>query len=320
MIQASTNAVGVDNLFYAFVIVCSLVLAAIIATLFYLCIKYREGAQIDRSSPPVSNIWLELSWTLPSLIIFIVFFIWGAKLYIDSRVINSVDYEVFVIAKQWIWKFQHPDGRREVNELHIPIGKKIKLTMISEDVIHSLFIPDFRIKQDILPLRYTTLAVEATNKGVYPIYCTQYCGMNHARMLAKVFVMSNSEFKKWTDLSPTRINIVKEAESGISNEGKKLFNSHGCNSCHSVQQNISDQNNMSGPSLWNLHGQLVTLQDGSKIKADDNYIHESVFKPNAKIVKNYGPIMPTFIGLLNEEEFQKILSYIKSLKQGSGNK
>lgn len=319
MIEASTNAPIFDKLFFSVVVVCSVVFMGVMSTLFYFSWKYRSTNSVDRNSPPVSNTKLEFGWTLPTLFVFFIFFIYGAKIYSDSRSINSIDDEVFVMAKQWVWKFQHKDGRREVNVLHIPVGKKIKLTMISEDVVHSLFIPDFRIKQDLLPERYTTLVFQATRPGMYPVLCTQYCGVDHSKMLANVIVMNEGDFKVWNDLYETSIGTL-DVEKNLILEGKHLFYNKGCIACHLDKPEASGQTVMAGPRLWNLYGHAVSIQDGSEVTADDNYIRESVFDPNAKIVKGFQPLMPTFEGLLTENDFQKILAYIKSLKQGSSPK
>jgi cytochrome c oxidase subunit 2 len=312
MKQASTIASQVDQLFLGISIVLLLVFFGILATMIYLGIKYRAGNEIDRSRPPRMNLKLELSWTLPTLIIFGVFFILGLNLYTKSREEKNFDEEIFVMAKQWMWKFQYANGRRDVDELHIPIGKKIKLTMISEDVIHSFFIPDFRIKQDLLPGKYTSVIIEAKTPGVYPLLCTQYCGVKHAGMLAQVYVDDKDSYEHWKNARGTFVSVDVHTKNKVQ-EGKSLFNQKGCSSCHATE---ATEEEMLGPPLYNLYGSTVTLEDGRKITADENYIHDAVYLPNKEIVKGYKPLMSTFKDILTEDEFRKILSYIQSLRTG----
>lgn len=307
MIQASTHAPLVDNLFLTITLIVGAVFLIVIGALFFLGVKYRANSEVDRSSPPVDNLPLEIGWIVVTLLIFIGIFIWGAKLYSTSRAAYLIEREIFVTAKQWVWDFQHESGRREVNELHIPVGQKIKISMISLDVVHSLFIPDFRVKQDILPERYTSLVFEASKIGTYPLLCTQFCGISHSRMLAKIIVMSESDFNHWS-------NEVLKSTDELVNAGKKLFTSLGCTACHATEKPEAGDEPMVGPSLWNLHGSFVSLKDGSKMKADDNYIHTCIFKPNTYPLSGYEPVMPSFEGIMTEEDFQKVLSYIKSLK------
>lgn len=308
MTAPSEIAHKVDHLFFWVVTICTFVFLCIIIAMIYLGYKYRVGAKVDRANPPRSHLGLELAWTLPTLIVFILFFINGANLYTKSKAPIDTDMEVYVIAKQWMWKFQHTEGHHEINELHLPLGKKIKLTMLSEDVIHSFFLPDFRIKQDLLPGRYTTLMLKPQKEGVFRIYCSEYCGSKHAQMLGRVIVMNNPSFEKW--------KLAQRPWPGkiTSSRGQKLFNDYGCIACHSTRPSDVLDQDMAGPSLWNIYNKKVTLTDGKTIVADESYIHRAVYEPNAMIVKGFKPQMPTFKGIITNEEFQDILGFLKTLK------
>jgi cytochrome c oxidase subunit 2 len=313
MTYPSVVASQVDELFFWVVAVCALVFLGILACMIYLGVKYRARAEVDRSAPPLTHLGLELAWTIPTLIVFVIFFLAGASLYSKSRATTESELEVFVVAKQWMWKFQHSEGQHEIDVLHLPVGKKIKLTMISEDVIHSFFLPDFRIKQDLLPGRYTTLMLGPKRVGTYPIYCSQYCGARHARMLGEVRVLSTLDFARWKAEAQSWGSKTLKDNSSLAAAGRKLFEANGCISCHSTRPADALDQNLSGPSLWNIYRSQVTLRDGKKIIADENYIHRSVYEPNAMIVKGFSPQMPTFEGIMSDEDFQKILAYLKTL-------
>ncbi len=309
--EASDLSREVDTLFLAIIFVCGIVFFGIVAAMLYLSLKYKKDKLIDRSSPPLKNLKLELSWTLPTLLIFLIFFVWGAQLYRNSHEDQAVSQEIFVTGKQWMWKFQHPGGQKEIDELHLPVGEPVKLIMISEDVIHSFFLPDFRIKQDLLPGRYTKLIFTPNKTGTFRIYCSQYCGARHSYMLGKVIIQSKIEFDSWRESRP-----VWSSGSQNLNAGQKVFTKYGCNACHSIRPKDVLDENLSGPTLWNLYQSKVTLHDGKVITADENYIRESIFHPNAKVVKGFSPQMPTFEGLIPEEEMQALQTYMKSLRAG----
>jgi cytochrome c oxidase subunit 2 len=228
-----------------------------------------------------------------------VMFVWGAIIYFDIYNPPNDALEISVVGKQWMWKSQHPTGQSEINELHLPVGQPVKLTMTSEDVIHDFFLPAFRVKQDVLPGRYTTLWFEATKSGVFPLYCAEYCGTQHSGMIGRIIVLEPAEFEKWLSGGATGLSMV--------DMGASLFQRFGCHTCH------RDGGTSQGPSLTGLFGKTVKLQDGNTVLADENYIRESILDPRAKIVTGYQPIMPTFKGLVSEEGILQLIAYIKSL-------
>jgi cytochrome c oxidase subunit II len=227
-----------------------------------------------------------------------IMFIWGTSLYVTAYRPPAGALEVFVVGKQWMWKLQHPEGQREIDELHIPMGRPIRLTMTSEDVIHSFFIPAFRIKKDVLPGRYTTIWFEATKPGEYHLFCTQYCGTNHAAMIGRVVVMKPVDYERW---------LGGAAGESMVSAGERLFQAEGCIGCHRLDGTGP------APSLVGVFGKPVQLQGGETVTADADYIRESILSPMAKIVAGYQPIMPTFQGRLSEEQLLRLIAYIKSL-------
>jgi len=235
-----------------------------------------------------------------------VMFVWGAKLFfvIYHPPINSL--EITVVAKQWMWKVQHPEGRLEIDELHVPVGRPIKLTMTSQDVIHDFFVPAFRVKKDVLPGRYTTVWFEATKAGEYHLFCSQYCGTQHSGMVGRIVVMEAPHYQTWLSGGTTGMSLAAA--------GEKLFQTLGCVSCH------ADNDTGRGPSLAGLFGKAIQLQGGKSVIADEAYIRESILEPQAKIVAGYPPIMPTFKGLISEEGILQILAYLKSVKRDEGAK
>ena len=240
-------------------------------------------------------------WTIIPLGIVMVMFGWGAKVFFDLYRVPDNAMEIFVVGKQWMWKVQHMDGQREINELHVPIGRPVRLIMGSEDVIHSFYIPAFRVKADVIPGRYNTLWFTATQPGRYHLFCAEYCGTKHSGMIGSVIAMEPAEYQAWLDGGP--------AESSPVAAGAKLFQDLACITCHT--QNEQGR----GPMLNNLFGHAVDLQDGSKVTADEAYIRESILLPQAKVVAGFQPIMPTFQGLVTEEQLLQLIAYVKSLSQ-----
>jgi cytochrome c oxidase subunit 2 len=228
------------------------------------------------------------------------FFVWGASLYYRQYRPPKNAMEVYVVGKQWMWKFQHATGQREINELHVPVGRKIKLIMATEDVIHDVFIPAFRIKADVVPGRYTTEWFEATKPGRYHFFCAEYCGMNHSGMGGWVVVMEPTEFENWLSGNANQMSPAAA--------GQQMFESLGCASCHGANAEGGR-----GPALLGMFGSNVALNNGQTVKADEGYVRESILNPQAKIVTGFGPIMPSFQGQLSEEQLLQLVAYIKSL-------
>jgi cytochrome c oxidase subunit II len=296
--SASTLSGKVDAL-YIFLIAVSLFFSLLIATLVvYFAVKYRRRSPDDRPKPVHGSIMLELAWTIIPLGIAIFIFAWGATIYFSIRRAPASSMDVYVVGKQWMWKIQHASGRREINELHIPVRRPVKLTMASEDVIHSFFIPAFRVKQDVIPGQVRTMWFEATKPGTYKLFCAEYCGTKHAGMQGSIVVMEADDFQTWLSGGP-QLSVVAS--------GEKLVQELGCVTCH--QQAATGR----GPSLHGIFGKEMQLQDGGSVTVDENYLRESILNPQARIVSGYQPIMPTYQGLITEEGLMQIIAYIKSL-------
>ncbi|MCX8072129.1 MAG: cytochrome c oxidase subunit II [Candidatus Binatia bacterium] len=315
--RASTVAGEVDAL-YLFLVAVSGFFAVLIAALVVVfAIRYRRRSEDERPAAIHGSLALELAWTIIPFGLAMIMFFWGAKVYITLAVPPPDAMEVFVVGKQWMWKLQHLEGKREINELHVPVGQPIKLTMTSEDVIHSFYIPAFRIKQDAIPGRYTTAWFEATKTGTYHLFCAEYCGTEHAKMIGRIVVMEPAEYEAWlSGATTTAVAAVPAAkpedqQAAMAQAGAELFKKLGCVSCHRAQAGAL------GPSLAGLFGHNVSLQDGSTVVADEDYIRESILNPQAKIVAGYQPIMPTFKGLVNEEQLMQLIAYIKTGKAGT---
>src|SRR5262245_19599654 len=302
--QASSTAAQVDVLFL-FALGITVVFSTIIAcSILYLGVKYRRrtpgAVGIPQSSHSRATTTLEITWSVIPLVILTGMFLWGAKLYFDMARPPANAVEFYVIGKQWMWKIQHPEGRREINELHVPVGTPIKLTMTSEDVIHSFFLPSFRVKADVLPGRYSTLWFQADKTGSWHIFCSQYCGAEHSRMVGRVVVMEPHDYEAW-------LAGGGKAE-GAPQSGEELFVAKACNTCHRTDSDAR------APYLAGLFGSQVHLPDGGTATADETYVRESILNPQAKIVDGYQPLMPTFKGQLSEEEVIHLVDYVKSLK------
>jgi cytochrome c oxidase subunit 2 len=297
--QASAMAARVDALFYFLVAVTVFFVALIFFMIVIFAVKYRRRSEDERPRPIEGNFWLEIFWSAIPLGLTMVMFVWGAIIYFDIYNPPNDALEISIVGRQWMWKAQHAEGQREINELHVPVGQAVKLTMTSEDVIHDVFLPAFRIKQDVLPGRYTTLWFQATKAGVYPLYCAEYCGTQHSGMVGRVVVLEPAEFEKWLSGGATGMSMV--------DQGASLFKRFGCETCHRAGGTSQ------GPALAGLFGKTVQLQGGNAVTADENYIRESILDPRAKIVSGYQPIMPTFKGLVSEEGLLQLIAYIKSL-------
>jgi cytochrome c oxidase subunit 2 len=300
--QASTYAPDVDNL-YMFLVGLTVVLTVLITgAILYFFTKYRRHAHSDPIPAPIEgSVILETAWSVIPFIICLFIFAWGAKIYLEQYSVPNDALDVYVVAKQWMWKFQHPEGQREINELHIPVGKKIRFVMATEDVIHSFFIPAFRMKEDIVPgpNRYSTIWAEATMTGKFHIFCSEYCGTGHSLMTGWVTVMSGKDYEAWL--------AGGAAQGSMADRGAALFQQFGCITCH--KSDASGQ----CPRLEGIYGKPQPIEGGPDVVADDSYIRESVLSPLAKIVKGYKPLMPSFQGQVSEEQLQQLIAYIKSI-------
>ncbi len=311
--QASTFSKKVDLLFYTLTLGSLILLFCVFFYIFYFSTKYRRGSRADRKQEH-THLLLEVIWIVIPFFMFVGVFLWSAQLYMSMNLPPSNAMNIYVAGKQWMWKFQHADGTREMNELHVPVDLPIRLTMTSEDVIHSLYIPAFRIKHDVLPERFETTWFQATQPGEYPLFCAEYCGTNHSGMEGRVIVLTQEAYAEWTKNTQLGIAPIAKDEKNPANSGRALYEKLACQTCHGVNGSGGGV----GPKLENLMGSKVDLADGSRVIADENYIRESILKPNAKIVQGYPAVMPTFQGQVNDEELLSLLSYIQSLRSVSG--
>jgi cytochrome c oxidase subunit 2 len=270
----------------------------IFVVIFWLAIKYRrtpENQLAQDYEPPKA---LEAAWIIIPFLVFMFMFVWGSWLYFRIQRVPDNALDIYATGKQWMWKFQHPSGQREINTLHVPVGRPIRITMASEDVIHSLYFPAFRVKADVLPNRYKEMWFQATKTGRYHIFCAEYCGTLHSGMTGWVEVMEPTDYQKW---------LAGGAEGSLASQGEKLFQKYACNTCH------TNDATGRGPVLTGLYGTNVTLTNDATVVADENYIRESILNPQAKIVKGFTGIMPTFQGQMSEDDLLKLVSYVHSL-------
>jgi cytochrome c oxidase subunit 2 len=298
--QASNFAGNVDTLF-AFILFTALFFSVLVTFLTILAaFTYKRNRPGEIGEVIHGNNVLEIGWTVIPLILAIGMFAWGAVIYVNYRTAPKDTLDIYVIGKQWMWKLQQPNGRKEINELHVPVNRNIKLIMGSEDVIHDFFVPAFRVKMDVVPGRYNTMWFQPTKVGRYHFFCSQYCGTNHAIMGGWVTVMDPAEYATWLSGEVGDVNPVSA--------GERLFTQLACNTCHLA--------NGTGraPSLNGLYGANVLLADGSTVTADEAYIRQSILEPKGNIVAGYQPVMPTFQGLVTEEQILNLTAYIRSLQ------
>jgi cytochrome c oxidase subunit 2 len=306
--QASTNAERVDALFFFEVGILVFFTALICGLILAFAYRYRWWAKVDRSHPPLGNRWLEVIWIGIPAVLCLVMFTWGARVFYELYEPPGDAFDIFVVAKQWMWQLQHPEGRAEINELHVPLGRSVKLTMTSQDVIHSFFVPACRVKQDVLPGRYTSLWFRPTMIGRYHLFCAEYCGTNHSLMGGWVYVMEPADYERWL--------AQGGAGPSMAEEGERLFVQHHCAGCHRGSQTVH------APRLEGVYGRPVPIQDGNQVQfvtADDHYIRDSILLPKSQVVAGYEPVMPSFQGQISEPDLLRIITYIKSIgPRGAG--
>ena len=300
--QATAYAKQVDDLYLFILAVSAIFTLLFVGLLVSFTLKYRRKSNDERPEPPHEHYTLELVGGALLMVLLMGMFFWGAKLYFVAQRPPADAMEVLVTGKQWMWKLQHPSGKKEINTLHIPLGQAVKLNMTSEDVIHSFFIPAFRVKNDVLPGRYTQVWFKPEKEGTFHLFCTEYCGNEHSRMIGTVTVMSTNAYDRWTK------NLGDVNETPVQ-AGQRLFGELGCIACHRPDAGAL------GPNLAGVFGHDVTLSDGTTLVVDENYVRESILNPQAKLVAGYAPIMPTFQGTVNEEQLGQLIAYVKSLGQ-----
>jgi cytochrome c oxidase subunit 2 len=305
-VQASTLAPEVDHLLYFLLAVTVFFTVLIFSAIFYLAIRYRRRSEHELPQVQHTGYTLEILWSVIPFGLTLVMFTWGASIFFTASKPPNNAIQIYAVGKQWMWKLEHIEGQREINELHIPVNTAVRLTMASEDVIHSFFVPAFRTKQDVVPGRYSTTWFTPTRVGKYHLFCAEYCGTNHSGMIGWVYVMEPEDYQNWLSGGAS--------EGSMAENGKKLFEQLACNNCH------KEDNSGRGPSLLGLFGKQVQLAGGATVKADEAYFRESILQPQAKIVSGFEPVMPTFQGLVTEEQLVQLVEYVKSLgpKPGTG--
>ena len=300
---ASTSAAEMDLLYLFIVAVSAFFAVLVIVLVAAFTIKFRRRRPDDVGADIHGSLALELTWTFIPFVLSMVMFVWGAQVFFDLSRPPRNAMDLYVVGKQWMWKVQHPEGVREINEMHVPIGRPVRITLGSEDVLHDYSIPAFRVKMDAVPGKWTTMWFEATQVGTFPIFCAEYCGTKHSGMLAQVIVMTPQDYEAW-------LAGGRSTGSAVEN-GERLFTDLACITCHQGDATAR------GPSLAGLFGSTVALVDGRRVVADDNYLRESIMNSQAKVVQGYQPIMPAFQGMISEENLMQLIAYIKTLRPAS---
>lgn len=302
---ASAYALSVDHLIWAWTAVILLLTVPIFFTLVYFAARYHTSNKgADREHPVARNVKLELSWIVVPFLVTMVFFVWATVLYFRLGTPPAGALEISAVGRQWMWKFQHPGGQAEINDLHVPIGQPVRIKAISQDAIHALYVPALRIKMDVLPGRYRTLWFDADEAGTYRLMCTEFCGTEHSKMGGFIHLMEPADYQAWLDRQGT--------DQTLAAQGEALFRRYGCSGCHGAQAA------QRAPSLNGVYGGPVPLSDGTTVVADDRYIHDSIVLPKQQVVAGYAPIMPTFAGQIGEEDLIRLVAYIKSLGGANG--
>ena len=296
---ASAFAGQVDLLLAGLLTLVSLLTLPVFVLLLVFAIRYREGSPANRQHRAERNVKLEVSWALIPFALSLVFFVWAAKLYFDEHNAPPGALEIDVLAKQWMWQFEHPGGQREINELHVPAHQPVRLSMISLDVIHSLYFPALRIKQDVLPGRYTTLWFDADRPGTYHLFCAELCGTGHSEMGGQLVIMTPAAYEAWLERTPSDLSLAAS--------GEKLFRSLGCSGCHVNSKAVH------APPLEGVFGSPVPLASGAVVLADEAYLRDSILLPKKAVVAGYEPIMPSFQNRLSEDQLLQLIAYLKSL-------
>jgi cytochrome c oxidase subunit II len=297
---ASSIAQDVDLLYYFLTVLTLFFTALIFGIIFFFMVKFRRRSPDEVPADTKTHLSLELTWTIiPTLITFVIF-VWASVLYVRNSRPPAAAAEMFVVGKQWMWHIQHPEGVREINEMHVPVGVPVKLTMTSEDVIHDFYIPAFRVKKDVMPGRYSSIWFQPTETGTYHLFCAQYCGTDHSEMIGWVYVMSPTDYAAWL--------AGGTKNESMAQTGGRLFMQLGCVACH------SSDNSGRGPSLAGIYGTTQKMRDGNSKTVDEVLIRQAIVNPNSILLPNYPPIMPTFQGQVNEEQVLQLIAYVKSLE------
>lgn len=297
-------ASDVDQLYWFIIGVTAFFGILVCVLVVYFAVRYRTDDPLKVGAPITGSIPLELAWSVIPFLISVVIFVWASQVFFDLYRPPDQTLEIYATGKRWMWKFQHLDGKAEINTLHVPVGRPVKVTFTSEDVLHSLYFPSFRTKADAIPGRYSTVWFEATKTGEWHIFCAEYCGTRHSGMIGMVTVMEPAAYQAWLS--------GNEGGGTLASRGERLFSELACNTCH-----INDGSGR-GPSLVDKFGTQEQLANGSIVNVDETYVRESILTPQLKVVAGFQPVMPTFQGLVNEEGVMALIEYVKSLQSSPG--
>jgi cytochrome c oxidase subunit 2 len=289
----------VDNLYFFILGVTAFFALLVVILVIYFAVKYRDDTGLKVGAPITGSIPLEIGWSLVPFFVAMAIFVWSTVVFFQIVRAPDQTLELYATGKRWMWRIQHVTGHREINQIHVPVGRPIKVTFTSEDVLHDLYIPAFRVKADAIPGRYSSIWFTPTKTGEYHLFCAEYCGTRHSGMIGTVYVMEPDDYQAW---------LAGGGLTGsMSARGEQLFEQLACNTCH-----LADGTGR-GPSLGGVFGSQVKLENGQTVLANESYIRESILTPQMKLVQGYGPIMPTFQGLVNEEGLASLIEYVKSL-------
>ena len=301
---ASASAVESDHLILSFTMLILVLTVPVFVAITYFAFRYRQGVKVDRSHTELRSNLLELSWMLIPFVLTLFFFGWGMKIFLQHKTVPAGALQIDAIGRQWMWKFQHPGGQSEIENLHVPRGEAVVIRMISQDVIHALYIPALRIQMDVLPDRYTQMWFKAERTGTYHLFCSEYCGTDHSVMGGMLTVMEPADYESWSTRSGSYQTLAEA--------GEVLFSSYGCAGCHGSQSTVR------APSLVGLFGKPVPLEDGTTIVADDQYIRNKILMPNNNKIAGYKQVMPSFKGVLAEDDLLRVIAYVKNLGLKTG--
>ena len=307
---ASSFAPRVDAVFAGLLIASAVMIALLTALTLTFLIRYRRRADVNRAEVKIATWKIETAWAMGTTVVFLAFFSWGASIYIEMRripVAPNAD-EINVVGRQWMWDIRHPNGRREFNEMHVCVNRPVRLLLSAEDVIHSFFVPAFRLKQDLVPGKIVSAWFEPTHPGTYTLFCAQYCGTEHSAMLGRIIVLSPPAYAIWL-ASDWRDASVSDGKNDptLHGAGRHLFKQYGCSICHDPDAVIH------APSLVGIYGQRVRLSDGSFVRADDQYLHDSILHSAQQVVAGYEPVMPSYSSVIPEPDVLELIAYLKSL-------
>ena len=301
---ASQYAESVDRLFLLLSVISGLIVALVVALLVTFLARYRRDSKAPRGEVPERmSREIEIGWTAATLFLFLFVFWWAASNELAALTPPKDALEIHVVAKQWMWRIQHPSGAREIDELHVPVNTPVRLVMTSQDVIHDLYLPALRLKQDILPDRYTYLWFTANKTGIFHLTCAEFCGTDHSVMAGRLVIVEPQDYAKWTAAQP-------EGDD-LAHQGEALFRSLGCSGCHTPGSSVH------APDLHGIYGRAVHLSDGRTVTADEAYLRDSILLPSKDIVAGFAPIMPSFTGVVGEDDLVKLTAYLKALSADS---